>query len=117
MSAATVVAAVAMAFDLVCSGTTTDSSVLETPHKETPFHRVYHIDLDNPRWCADECPAINPILSVTQQEIELLGGADDETVFNRETNRIVRFLGPGDAIIESGTCKTAPFTQFPKPKP
>jgi hypothetical protein len=118
MSAVAVAAVAATAFNLVCSGTTTESSAGK-PDKETPFHHVYRIDLHKLAWCIDECQGgIAPIMSVTQQEIRMLGGTDYIVVFNRETRGIVRDLGyPGDEAIDSGKCKEAPFTQFPQEKP
>ena len=118
MSAVAIAAVAATAFNLVCSGTTTESSNGK-PDKEASFHHVYHIDLDKRVWCIDECRwGIAPIMSVTQKEINLLGGSDYEVFFDRETGRIVRILGTlGDQEIDAGKCEQAPFTQFPEAKP
>jgi hypothetical protein len=117
MSAVAIAAVAATTFNLVCSGTTTESSDGE-PDKVTTFHHVYRIDLDKYGWCIDECRGVDPIISVTQKEIKLLGGTDYVVYFDRETGKIVRNLGYlGGETIDRGRCKQAPFTHFPETKP
>jgi hypothetical protein len=123
MSVVAVAAGVAAAFNLVCSGMTTESFGPGKESSQKPFHRVYRVDLESRRWCADDCPVTLPITIVTPQEIQLgeppvfVPGDGAATTLDRETGRIVRALGgKGHAIIDFGECEKAPFTPFPKPK-
>ena len=125
--AALLTAAVAAAFNLVCSGTyvSFDSAKLFEPGAEkTPFDVTLRLDLKIERWCEGVCKETKPIALVGSRLIFLESGgvdadgqedySDSFTTINRETaeySQRVRFRGKG--LLWTGKCESKPFTGFP----
>ena len=104
------------AFNLVCVGTQTDYT-----SSESPMRLVLRIDLDQRRFCFDDCESTLAIASVSDTEIIL----QDEPMqgpwrarilrrVNRESGAYYASVGTDQIYIRGhGTCETAPFTGFP----
>jgi len=111
---------IALAFNLVCSGTMRTGPVgLALPEEAgEPFSITYRIDLDARRWCSDACETVESLAGIVEGQILLrdLHAADGSNVVTIFPAR-VRFtdtLIEGDrATLRSGTCRPEPFSGFP----
>jgi len=111
---------VALAFNLICSGTLRSGPVgLALPEQDGErFTIVYRIDLDARRWCSDACEAVEPLAAIVEGHILLRdrhdpGGSSVVTVVP-EWGRFTDTLIEGStATLRSGTCEPHPFTGFP----
>jgi len=120
------IAATAMAFNLICSGQTSWSSKIAfaPPDSVGTFEIVYRVDLSSGRYCVNKCTSTRPIHEVTTTriifELEERGTLDDTLTFvsrenGRYTDRTRRYIS-GDTVminLSQGECRSAPFTGFP----
>lgn len=123
MSAWLVAAQAAMAFNLVCSGTSAIRDGKDGEVKAAPYHAVLRVDLPRRRYCLDACRETFPLVAVTPGQIVLqdgpiFGGTIHHTV-DRKTGRyalhVITNLGPrGFENTSTGTCERAPFAGFPQ---
>jgi hypothetical protein len=122
-------------FDLVCTGTTEQTTVGE-PKRHEPFNATFHIDLEGKKWCTGGCGAIYDIYSVQPATIELkepkhverptfplsLAGDEIDTSFISRTTGEYHALfstGQGRNIlmrVTKGSCERRPFSGFPEIK-
>lgn len=120
-------------FDLVCTGTTEQTTVGE-PKRQEPFSATFHIDLEAKKWCTGGCGAIYEIYSVQPATIELkepkrverpifplsLAGDEIDTSFISRTTGEYHALfstGQGRNIlmrVTKGSCERRPFSGFPE---
>lgn len=119
-------AAVAAAFNLVCSGTI-ESTTLEGTRTE-PYSYIYRLDLDAKKWCDDGCGVLRDIAEVQPAFIVLQPNKNIDTSTQKEfyETRIERETGRETTLLTSGRrasilimkwegqCEKQPFTGFPK---
>lgn len=118
-------AAAAATFNLICSGTLTTESFYSKESK--PYRYEYRIDLEQKKWCSEDCKVIREIADVQPTRLVLEPPQDVNTVtekkfssgyIDRETGRHSVFASSGrraDIIMLNweGQCEKAPFTGFP----
>lgn len=126
MTATTI--AVAAAFNLICTGTTTFGKLdLRPPDRTAQFSEVFRVDLNQKRWCYRECSSTSPIVEITPTQIvferEDRGEYNDTVTFvNRESGAFASRVRSGiigsDVFVTltQGTCTRAKFTGFPSLK-
>lgn len=116
--------AVAATFNLVCTGTKTIGELTKFTNDHPPFTRTLRVDLDNMRWCEDECNSTKPIKGLIDNLIVLdlkedpgksVFDANDAVVqVNRESGEYLdRVRTSGFVFMYTGHCEKAPFTGFP----
>ncbi|WP_037492765.1 hypothetical protein [Sphingomonas sp. PAMC 26605] len=117
-----------MAFNLVCSGTTTTEYVARSSSE--PYSAIYRVDLDRSEFCEGVCEAPRKIYRVEPTELLLeLSDNPDGMVRSSFLNQVDRRTGEQRIdqtnqesddhdvmwIVRSrGHCEKAPFTGFPK---
>lgn len=120
-------AAVAAAFNLVCTGTETTRSI--AGEKLEPYTHIYRVDLDKKKWCEEGCSVVRDVAEVQQSFLELEPRRNVDTAVDRDffewtidrtTGRESMLASKGlraDIIILKweGTCARQPFTGFPSP--
>ena len=108
------------AFNLVCSGTT-GTIDMERPFAPmadpNPVSITYRIDLQEGRWCSNDCTSTKPIYQVTSTQIVLEYSEDAPDHFHwleRETGRFVNRLTLFPRMLMTrGECTRSDFTGFP----
>ena len=115
-------------FNLVCTGTLTSGKLGQWgTERQSPFTRVYRVDLGRNRWCTDDCTSTASLVEVTPDRIvfereERAELSDKVTYVSRESSAYVSrdrsgFVGSEVFVVSAaGTCKPARFTGFPVPK-
>lgn len=118
-------AAVAAAFNLVCTGTQTSRSI--AGEKTEPYSHVYRIDLDKRKWCEEGCGSVHDIADVQAAYLDMQPRKNVDTAvehdffewtIDRVTGRESLLATKGmraDIIILKweGSCEMRPFTGFP----
>lgn len=118
--------AVAMTFNLVCSGTMTSDSYF-TGREVEQYSYTYRVDLERRKWCENECRALFDFADIQPTQLTLQDRNIDTprqrewltNVINRETgeHRILTASGTGTGrlVMEwRGQCERAEFTGFPE---
>ncbi len=117
------VAAAAMAFNLVCTGTLTTTA--PNAPAPSPYRIEYRVDLKAGLWCQDDCSTRREIFEVTQNEITLDWERDyrarmvSAIVMDRNTGTHLATIsdqtsdGSGRIRRWGGKCARAAFTGFP----
>lgn len=119
-------AAIASAFNLVCSGTYTSDS-LALGHREEPYSFVYRFDLAANKWCDGECKAVHDIIRVQPTRIILADEDIDGLRESRSRHEIIdRETGEHSIFVKIksrltgmllmkwiGRCEKTPFSGFP----
>jgi hypothetical protein len=115
---------VALAFDLVCSGTVRTGPVgLAMPEASgDPIELTYRVDVDGRMWCSDACDETERLDSVfegvivlrdrhlaTGSSVIMISPADGRF----SDTRIDAGIDGNIATLASGVCRVAPFTGFP----
>lgn len=115
--------AVAMAFNLICTGEASLSKGAFTPRENvTQVTKTYRVDLERERWCEDACVETRPIYQVGDGAIVLSAretepGDDQITMINRESGEwLDRVRAVGLVAMTTGKCEKASFTGFPARK-
>lgn len=118
--------AAAMAFNLVCTGTTYIGSGMDALKKEnrSPYSETFRIDLGAERWCSGKCVTTSRIYRFSQTRIMLKLEQDDRIglesfiSLNREDGSIVDRTKASEEfiIMNTGKCERAAFTGFPARK-
>lgn len=123
-----ILAAAALGFNLVCSGTqwtgVEADRVISSKEKGEAFTDIYRVDLERGRWCFGQCTTSQPITKITDNELTLaqegsgppVSGATMISV-NRETGYLVHlvFIG-GYRFKRNAVCERAPLSGFPARK-
>lgn len=118
-------AAVAAAFNLVCTGTSTGQTLAGTTTEA--YSHTYRVDLDRKKWCEGDCGVIRDIADVQPTVIEFKPRKDVDTAIEHEfyewsldrtTGResLLWTTGRGANIMImkwEGTCAKQPFSGFP----
>ena len=125
MTPVLILAALASAFNLECSGTAYHVDKLMGPQTNVhPFTITYRVDLTTNRYCQNACTVTAELAKVTATmiifEMEERDKLDDTIVdVNRESGKYLdrrRFFIPPDTLsidMANGECRRAPFTGFP----
>ena len=108
--------AVAVAFNLVCSGDITAGDL--KPNQALPktgtFKRVFRIDLSSAKYCSDECEHTSPLEKVSQKAIVFTWSNSLMEYVDRETGEyFFLFRRLPWVYSKNGKCERLPFTGFP----
>lgn len=114
--------AAAAAFNLVCSGTLT-----QTDKAPEPFTRTIHVNLDTKKYCEDACDKIQDIAEVQParlifRNVDSQADRTKRTDFSgvdRESGKYFALYAVTEgrryfSISERGQCERAAFTEFPE---
>lgn len=120
---ATALMAMAATFNLICSGNSVTTSAVPNSKAEiSKFRTIYRVDLDQRRYCQDECERTRSFSIVTNNELvfQYLDGPEgfflDVTVSREDGGYSVTIQSPSSSGFKVGTCTKAPFTGFPTRK-
>jgi hypothetical protein len=115
--------AAAVAFNLVCTGTSFIGTGLDALKKEnqSSYTETFRIDLDSERWCSGKCETTDPIYRVSRTKIVLKFEQDEKIgsesfiLLNREDGSILDRTKVSGAFMfmNTGKCERAPFSGFP----
>lgn len=119
--------AAAAAFNLVCSGTITTTS-LEKHGETQPYSYTYRVDLGKKKFCESACTAIRDIYEIQPGFIQLEKPVDIDTVTEKrfDNGEIDRQTGHQQILMTSGreadilimkwdgNCVKRPFSGFPQ---
>jgi hypothetical protein len=116
-------AAAALAFNLICTGTTTTGELMDFDKPKTPVTVVLRVDLEKNRWCSGDCKSTAAIKELRETSIIFRMGEDDNGddffYVNRETGELLdrtRSFALKWITLTQGQCEKAPFTGFPARK-
>ena len=111
---------VALAFNLVCSGTMRSGPIgLALPEEGgEPFTIIYRIDVDGRRWCSDSCDEIEPLATIFEGLILLRdrhepNGSNVVTIFPAQRRFTETAIEGSTATLRSGSCTPEAFSGFP----
>ena len=118
-------AAASMVFNLVCSGTSSESHRDQRDDRVNPRVVAFRVDMTRQRWCMEDCQTLIPTAKVTDSFITFGDNVNHEkrvlTQVFRNTGAMASCVGgklmdaPGTYRIGfSGNCKKAPFSGFPR---
>ncbi len=112
-------------FDLVCEGTTETISLALISKTSEAFAMRLRIDLDDRKYCSDDCKIVSDIADVRPEYIAfeksvtqpLPGQMMVVNQINRETGALVRYSKTnGLSVSTKATCEPQTFSGFPVPK-
>lgn len=113
----------AAAFNLVCTGTRTDSKIFDPNADKNQVVVVLRVDLDTKRWCAGDCVSTSAIHEVRDNAIifknDESASGDDVFIVNRESGEFIdrkRVWAIKWATLVQGSCAKETFTGFPAQK-
>ena len=110
----------ALTFDLDCAGPERAGPLgLALPESEArPWQTSYRIDLDQRRWCSDDCVQTEAVGGIVLARILLRDRHGPEgshvIIFDPATGLLTDTLNRGDRmVLRHARCTRAPFTGFP----
>lgn len=123
--------AVATAFNLVCTGTTTKSDYYGS--KSEPYSAIYRVDTAARLWCLDDdnaCKSPEPLADLSPVSIKFIDTTTDKPdQYFRYVDQVNRETGVHQSLTlsgrdanlriekQEGRCEPAAFSGFPKPAP